>query len=487
MGKYNKNKSQKSKKTFYPNECTNKMTFQECEMAVLRSAIKENKKTAGKRIVNDEDVQKMIKIVEEFIMKKKLVCYGGTAINNILPENARFYDKEAEIPDYDFFSSTAMNDAKELADIYYDNGFTNVEAKAGVHFGTYKVFVNFIPIADITQLPKQLFESIKSDSIKKSGIYYTPPNYLRMSMYLELSRPNGDVSRWEKVLERLNLLNKYYPLKTSNCTEIDFQRKMEIDMSVQEKIYFITRDALMDEGVVFFGGYASGLYSKHISDKEKRELQKIPDFDVLSEDLEKTALILKEQLEDNEIKDIKIKRNDAIGEVIPENIEISVGKDDIVVVIHKPIACHSYNEININDRVIKIATIDTIMSLYLSFVYGDQKLHDIRLLCMAEYLFNIQEKNKLKQKGILKRFTNQCYGKQTTIEDIRSEKTQKFKELKNKQSSIEYQEWFLKYTPVNKKTNISEENKQVKKSVAKTVKKKAKSASKNKLLKVLGL
>ena len=161
MGKYNKNKSQKSKKNFYPNECTNKMTFQECEMAVLRSAIKENKKTAGKRIVNDEDVQKMIKIVEEFIMKKKLVCYGGTAINNILPENARFYDKEAEIPDYDFFSSTAMNDAKELADIYYDNGFTNVEAKAGVHFGTYKVFVNFIPIADITQLPKQLFESIK--------------------------------------------------------------------------------------------------------------------------------------------------------------------------------------------------------------------------------------------------------------------------------------------------------------------------------------
>ena len=42
MGKYNKNKSQKSKKTFYPEDCTDKMTFQECEMAVLRSAIKKN-------------------------------------------------------------------------------------------------------------------------------------------------------------------------------------------------------------------------------------------------------------------------------------------------------------------------------------------------------------------------------------------------------------------------------------------------------------
>ena len=95
-------------------------------MAVLRSAIKKNKNASGKRIVSDEDVQQMIKIVEEFIIKKKLICYGGTAINNILPENARFYDKEAEIPDYDFFSSTAMDDAKELADIYFNNGYTNV-------------------------------------------------------------------------------------------------------------------------------------------------------------------------------------------------------------------------------------------------------------------------------------------------------------------------------------------------------------------------
>ena len=182
-----------------------------------------------------------------------------------------------------------------------------------------------------------------------------------------------------------------------------------------------------------------------------------------------------------------MKRNDAIGEVIPENIEISVGRDDIIAVIHKPIACHSYNEINMNDRIVKIATIDTIMSLYLSFVYGDKKLHDIRLLCMAEYLFNIQEKNKLKQKGILKRFTNQCYGKQTTIEDIRSEKTQKFKELKNKQSSPEYQEWFLKYTPNDKKVNLSEEKDKPKKSVSKTVKKKTKTTSKNRLLKLIGL
>ncbi len=55
----------------------------------------------------------------------------------------------------------AMNDAVELADIYYKNGFTNVEAKAGVHYGTYKVFVNYIPVADITHLNPTIFEQIK--------------------------------------------------------------------------------------------------------------------------------------------------------------------------------------------------------------------------------------------------------------------------------------------------------------------------------------
>ena len=36
-------------------------------------------------------------------------------------------------------------------------------------------------------------------------------------MYLELSRPKGDTTRWEKILPRLKLLNKYYPLKSSKC------------------------------------------------------------------------------------------------------------------------------------------------------------------------------------------------------------------------------------------------------------------------------
>ena len=190
-----------------------KEEFNERELDILRQAVDKAEERAGKRIANSPEIITIIKIVEDFIKSKKLVCYGGTAINNILPQQDQFYNKNIEIPDYDFFSPNALQHAKELADIYYSKGYTEVEAKAGVHTGTYKVYVNFIPVADITFLEDKLFKAISMESIHVNGIMYAPPNFLRMSMYLELSRPEGDVSRWEKVLKRLILLNKHYPLR----------------------------------------------------------------------------------------------------------------------------------------------------------------------------------------------------------------------------------------------------------------------------------
>ena len=131
-----------------------KETNEEKELEILRNAVDKAEEIRGKKLVQTDIIRDIILIVERFLQKKKLICYGGTAINNILPYEDQFYDKNIEIPDYDFYSSNALNDAKELADIYYKAGYTEVEAKSGQHFGTYKVFVNFIPVADITSIEK---------------------------------------------------------------------------------------------------------------------------------------------------------------------------------------------------------------------------------------------------------------------------------------------------------------------------------------------
>ena len=90
------------------------------------------------------------------------------------------------------------------------------------------MFVKNIPVADVTQIDPKLFNSIYKDALSFDGIKYCPPDFLRMpTMYLELSRPFGDVSRWEKVLKRLTLLNKHYPLDAEDCFDNVFKREFK--------------------------------------------------------------------------------------------------------------------------------------------------------------------------------------------------------------------------------------------------------------------
>ena len=122
----------------------------------------------------------------------------------------------------------------------------------------------------------------------------------------------------------------------------------------------------------------------------RKKIKPIPDFDILSEDPLKSAQILKERLIDNNFKNIKILKAKGVDEVIPEHYEITVDGDTIAF-IYKPLGCHSYNKIKIDKNIIKIATIDTMLSFYLAFIYANRLYYDEnRILCMAELLFKVQ-------------------------------------------------------------------------------------------------
>lgn len=428
-------------------ECKSGMTFEECELTILRSAVDKAEKISSRQRIENPEIKKIIDIVETFLKTRKLVCYGGTAINNILPVKDQFYDKELELPDYDFYSTTPVEDAKALSDIYYSKGFTDVEAKAGVHHGTYKVFVNFMPVADITYLSEPLYDAIKKDAIKVKGILYAPPNFLRMSMYLELSRPRGDVSRWEKVLKRLLLLNRNYPLKKKSCDKMDIQRKMDTKRIDAKTVFEIIRDTVVQSDGVFFGGYANALYSDFLPSNMQKKFKKIPDFDVLSEHPLKLSEEIQKKLQANGFNKVRIYKHEGIGEIIAPHYEVAIDKETVIFV-YEPLACHSYNVIKENNEDVRIATIDTMLSFYLAFLYSDRTYYDKdRILCMAKYLFEVQQHNRLKQESILKRFSMNCYGQQQTINKLREEKAEKYRQLKNQRGTREYEEWFLKYNP----------------------------------------
>ena len=434
----------------------NSKTFEEKELNILRNAVDKIEKKTGYTLINNPSVKTIIEIVEQFLRDRKRICYGGTAINNILPLEDQFYDKKVELPDYDFYSPDPLKDAKDLADIYYSKGFEEVEAKSGMHPGTFKVFVNYIPVADITYLVDDIYKNIKKRAIIVDNIYYTPANYLRMSMYLELSRPQGDISRWEKVLKRLSLLNKHYPLKGKRCDNEEIQRLFEYGVKttinkntsnstdetinnltkVESDIFTTTRDSLISQGCVFFGAYANRMILKQHPRIKKIPIPRIPDFDVLSLEPKNTARILKERLTDIGIKKIKIIKKPGVGEIIAPHYEVKVGAETLVF-IYEPLACHSYNVINIANKKVRVATIDTMLSFYLSFAYVNRTYYkENRILCMSEYLFDVQQKNRLAQKGLLKRFTIDCYGEQLTMEKMRAENQINIKNLKKYTNGI---------------------------------------------------
>ena len=440
------------------NNPLNILYYENRELELLKNAINIEAKKRGERIAQNPIMKDIITVLEKFIHDKHLVCYGGTAINNILPPVDQFYNRNLEIPDYDFFSPNAMNDAKALADIYFKQGFSDVEAKAGVHYGTYKVFVNFFQIADITQLDSKLFSSLKKNAVSKDGILYSPPNFLRMAMYLELSRPGGDISRWEKVLKRLNLLNKNYPLKAEKCDPETFRHSLSARSKTKQYYYQkeliqdVIKSVVSSDNLVYIGGYANALYSRYLKNREKMYLVEIPDFDLLSNTPDKTAKKIKEELEKKGVLGVTIQTKPSIPEYLSTHYEIKVGSQPVAYV-YKPLACHSYNTIKLDGHIFRVATIDTMMSFYLLFLYANRPYYNPRrTLCLCEYLFKIQQKNRLKMQGLLRRFSITCYGKQKTLEDIRTEKSKQFKKLKTKKNTNEYNKWFLRYNPeLNKK------------------------------------
>jgi len=471
--KENNHYSEKKGKKYKTVKCNDEMSFEDCELTLLRSVVDLGTEQEGQNLVKNPDIQKMINILEEWLRERGNMCYGGTALNAVLPKNAQFYNRDVEIPDYDFFSPHALQDAIELSQHYHRAGFGMIEAKSGVHHGTFKVYVNFIPLADITQLEPVLYKNMKEDSITIGGISYAPIHFLRLACFTELSRPKGDVSRWEKVFKRLTLLNQYYPLKSSlPCELVEFQRPMtpssvskasKSKKSVEEKeeefettqknIYQWALDSLIAQDAVFFGGYATSMYAKHMSVKEREWVKQIPDFDVLCVNAGECARKVAEDLKAKGVVGISIQEHEAIGEIVPRHYQLFVFEKETIGFIFEPIACHSYNQITSGGKKVNIATVDTMLSLYLAFLYtGKPYFYKERILCMAQYLFEVEQANRLEQKGVLRRFTMECVGKQEGLIDMREEKARKFRELKK--GTVEYNEWFLKYNPATDKEPV---------------------------------
>jgi len=230
---------------------------------------------------------------------------------------------------------------------------------------------------------------------------------------------------------------------------------------------------------VFFGAMANQMYLKDIKKFRHKKTSPIPDFDALALNPETTATIVKRQLVSEGIKKVTIKKHNGIGDIIASHYDIRVN-GETVAFIYEPLACHSFNIISKGGHKIRIATLDTMLSFYLAFLYVNRPYYDPqRILCMSHYLFEVQQRHRLQQKGILRRFSLDCYGDEKhTKGRVRAEKTKRYKVLSKNKGSKEWEYYFLNYKPGEKYERKSKKTKTRKAKRGKSKKRKTRKSKK---------
>lgn len=356
-----------------------KIHFKE-QLAKIAESTEEAQRRIDFDSAHDEEILAAIDIVEDFLRMSGRICYGGTAMNIHLPQKYKFYDPKYTIPDYDFLTTDSEGDINRLRQRFKSAGFTEIGIRPGMHEGTTKIYINYTPVADITEIEPDLYAMFKKHATKEKGITYMDANSLRMMMYLELSRPRGEVDRWSKVYERLLLLQYAAPMKHCKGKE----RSLKIPLIVYRTILYY----IIQTGRVLAGAHIVGAYKESLKKPIRAEwlFTEASPLIIYTSDASRDIKGIQELLGDD--TSLKVKVLPAIGDFIPKMQSVSYfGK--VVLLLVDETACHSYNTLELKSgKFLKIASLDTLITLYLSMMLRGAKsikgIFPTTALCMAQ-------------------------------------------------------------------------------------------------------
>jgi hypothetical protein len=402
---------------------------------------------------HNPEIQFAIDIVGNFLRKRGRVCYGGTAINAILPRGLKFYDPQKELPDYDFFTPDPESDIKELVNDLQQAGFPDVVERVGIHEGTHKIMVNFVPIADISSMDPELYKSMYRRSIKKDGIHYADADFLRMLMYLELSRPRGQVERWPKVFERLTLLNEAFPPKPCRTKVDDLVGRVNIPYVVRK----IVLDYVIDNKRVLMGAEVVSMYdwlinkSRRFSPSIGWFLNKRGMLVFVSPEAQRDAYRLKEIFATDEIT---VKVLEAKGELVPERAVVSYREMPFAEILQE-VACHSFTSLKLSGgKTLQVASLETMITFYFALMMftKDEKVLQFYMNCLCQKLVEMSEVLHRKGgAGPIPSFSIECSGYQKGYATLLKEKFERIAREKAK----------LKGKSMKRKTMVSSKTRKV--------------------------
>lgn len=161
----------------------------------------------------EELLTKIKKIIEDFCRDRKLIVYGGLAMDRYLKDlgHSGIYDNY-ETVDYDTYSLNYLQDSEDLAKILHESGVTYIKVHSGFKPTTRKIHLTILStsVIDINEVTPEKYEILNPTRLK-DGLYY-----IRSDAFFEDQIKNLvtnlyiDYYRIPKIIKRLELLFKYF-------------------------------------------------------------------------------------------------------------------------------------------------------------------------------------------------------------------------------------------------------------------------------------
>ena len=244
-----------------------------------------------------------------------------------------------------------------------------------------------------------------------------------MNIYVELSRPAGNVSRWEKVYERLLLLNEEYPMKTGRCTADPLaalarprpRPRSQADNSLHERIVAIG----IEQGVIFLSG------AQYLVEGDTNEDEVV----LLMSERPALVSMLKTKLNLTE------KKYEALGELLPARVELR-SKKRLVAVIFETVACHSYSTIS-EPAGYRLGSMDLLIHMYYALYFAEiDNYLSVRLQCVIHALLELEQSRRTAAAGPGSKieahdvFPLDCIGHQPTMPELKRAHRERVRERK---------------------------------------------------------
>jgi hypothetical protein len=340
---------------------------------------------------------KLIKLVEEYLIKSERKIYGGTALNKYV----KIYD-DYEEPDYDVYTPEPKKDAVKFAHYLFGKGIKDISVSRGITQGTYKVFAFKIAAVDFSYLPKNMYNIIPFQKINK--LCYTSPEYLKIDLLLEIANPQQSMYRWEKTLPRYLKLNKKYPLIDPKINPKTIFNKNAINLI--PKIIENNKNVILT-GIAAYRILVLKSKIKNIF------LPNIPYLEILTQ---KPIEIMKTIIKLYGIENISIKHYNKFLKIIPSKFVILYKNQRLINIYYLEDKCFPYIEIDNN----LISSYDYLELYFHAMVYQGKIIKNNNIENLSQnILFNLDQcrKKYLKQNNsniitdkLFQSFNYNCYG-----------------------------------------------------------------------------